>query len=247
MSVMQNFLCGRTVSLTEDERAHLEQLVSEIRRLPARTTLVDRNEALRASTMLVEGFMVRFIEDDGGRRQVVAFHVPGDFVDLHGFPLQRLDHSLATLTEAEVALVPHAALERLLIEAPDLGRKLWFSTLLDAAMHREWLFRLGRLEGPGRVAHFLAETDARLRPIGLSDGRNFALPVNQADLAEIVGITSIHVNRVLRTLREDGIAIIRRGGVEILDFDRLIRLAQFDPTYLYLKSPTSTGPRRGTE
>jgi CRP-like cAMP-binding protein len=239
---MRHFLGGRSVTLVDDERRRLEQLVASVRRFPSRTTLVDRNAALVTSTMLVEGFMVRFIADNEGERQVVAFHVPGDFVDLHGFPLERLDHSIATLTEVEVALVPHAALEGLLFEARDLSRKLWFATLLDAAMHREWLFRLGRLEGVGRVAHFLAETDARLRPIGLSDGRRFALPISQSDLAEIVGLTSIHVNRVLRTLREDGVAVFRQGQVDILDPDRLTQLGQFEGTYLYLTQDAAPGP-----
>ena len=95
--------------------------------------------------------------------------------------------------------------------------------------------RLGRLDGVGRVAHFFAETDARLRPLGLSDGSRFALPLNQTDLADIVGMTPIHVNRVLKTLREDGMAVFRGGQVDILDRDGLARAAQFDATYLYLE------------
>jgi CRP-like cAMP-binding protein len=189
--------------------------------------------------MLISGFMIRYIDDLKGHRQVVAFHVPGDFVDLHGYPLHRLDHSIATLTKAAIATVPHDALKRLTEADPELARKMWASTLLDAAMHREWLFCLGRLDALGRVAHFLAETNARLQAISLSDGSGYDLPITQTDLSEITGLTSIHVNRVLRSLRESGTCVFRSSRVEILDRGQLERIGQFDPTYLYLKPPVT--------
>ncbi|MBA2934457.1 Crp/Fnr family transcriptional regulator [Sphingomonas sp. CGMCC 1.13654] len=214
----------------------LERAVTERRRLPARSTLLERGDALRQSTMLINGFMIRYIDDLEGRRQVVAFHVPGDFVDLHGYPLEVLDHSIATLTEVEIANVPHSALKQLTDRDAEFARKLWASTLLDAAMHREWLFRLGRLDAGGRVAHFLAETNVRLGAIGRSDGSGFDLPITQTDLSEITGLTSIHVNRVLRMMREERICTFRSSRVEIADLERLERIAQFDPTYLYVKA-----------
>lgn len=233
---MDLFLRHRTVAkLSDEERAMLEQAVADRRRLPARATLVERGEALSHSTMLIAGFMIRYIDDFEGRRQIVAFHVPGDFVDLHGFPLKVLDHSIATLTETQIATVPHAALKRLTDADIEFARKLWASTLLEASTHREWLFRLGRLDAAGRVAHFLAETNARLGAIGLSDGTGYDLPVTQTDLAEITGLTSIHVNRVLRMMREEGVCTFRSSRVEIADLDRLERIGQFDPTYLYLE------------
>jgi len=236
MNAMDLFLRGRTVTLTDAERAALARSISEVRRVPARTTLVDRGERLHHSTMLVDGLMTRYIDDLEGGRQVVAFHVAGDFVDLHGYPLQTLDHSIMGLTDVTIGLVPHDAIDRLIEQDAQLGRKLWFSTLLDAAIHREWLFRLGRLDAIGRVAHFMVETEARLAAVGLSDGRSFALPITQTDLAEIVGLTPIHVNRVLRTLREEHICTFRSSRVDIADHPRLARLGQFDPTYLYLRA-----------
>jgi CRP-like cAMP-binding protein len=240
---MDLFLRRRTIAkLSDAERDMLEQAITERCRLPARATLLDRGEVLTHSTMLIAGFMIRYIDDLEGRRQVVAFHVPGDFVDLHGYPLQMLDHSIATLTEVEIALVPHPALKRLTDHDAEFARKLWASTLLDAAMHREWLFRLGRLDAVGRVAHFLAETNARLGAIDLSDGTGYDLPITQIDLSEITGLTSIHVNRVLRMMREERICTFRSSRVEIADLKRLERLAQFDSTYLYLE-PDVPGSR----
>jgi CRP-like cAMP-binding protein len=168
-----------------------------------------------------------------GNRQLVAIHVPGDFVDLHAFPLRKLDHDVATLTECTVAQFKHAEIEKLILTHPNLGKQLWFSTLLDAAMHREWIFRLGRLGAAGRVAHFFAETERRLRMVGMSDGQNFALPLQQSDIASACGITPVHANRVLRDLRERGIVTVGHGRVQISDLAALHREAEFDEQYLY--------------
>ncbi|MES2495798.1 MAG: Crp/Fnr family transcriptional regulator [Pseudomonadota bacterium] len=224
----------RQSALTDDERRCLEAAISDVRTIPAREIVIHARQQLTQSTLLVDGFLCRYQDDRNGLRQLVAVHVPGDFVDLHAYPLQALDHDVATLTEATIAMVPHSALDTILEERPMMARKLWYATLLDAAIHRAWLFRLGRLDAGGRIAHFLCETDARLQAVGLSDGRSFALGLTQTDLAEICGLTSVHINRVMRGLREEGIVSFRSSVVEILDPARLKRRAQFDSYYLYL-------------
>ena len=224
----------RGVHLDVGERARIEAAISEVQTLPPRTTIVRSGDQLQHSTLLIEGIMSRYIDDRRGLRQLVAVHVPGDFVDLHAFPLKVLDHDVATMTAATVAIVPHAQLDAIMHEMPHLTRKLWFATLLDAAIHRAWLFRLGRLDAIGRVAHFLCETNARLVSAGLSDGRRFALGINQTDLAEICGLTTVHVNRVMRHLREDRLCVFRSSLVELLDPERLTKRGQFDPAYLYI-------------
>ena len=232
--ITEKFLKGRQgVELDYEERAAIEQAVSEVRIIPARTLLVEAGKPLRHSVLIVEGMMCRYIADRDGVRQLVGLHLPGDFIDLHSYILNRLEHDIASLTEARIAIVPHDRL-RPLVALPELGRKLWFSTLLDAAMHRAWLFRLGRLDAMGRVAHFLCETDARLRAVGMSDGRRFALDLTQTDLGEICGVTSIHMNRILRQLREGGLCTYRQSFVEMIRSDLLARRGQFDAAYLYL-------------
>lgn len=228
----------RGVQLERDERQRLEASISEVLTLPPRTTLVRAGVRLTQSALLIEGFMSRYIDDRQGLRQLVAVHVPGDFVDLHAYPLQVLDHDVASITAATVAIVPHAALDVIAEEAPGLVKKLWFATLLDAAIHRAWLFRLGRLDAVGRVAHFLSETNTRLMSAGLSDGRRFALGLTQNDLAEICGLTSVHVNRVMRQLREERLCTFRSSLVELDDPERLARRGEFNPAYLYI-GPTS--------
>jgi CRP-like cAMP-binding protein len=221
------------------ERERLEAGIVEVRALEARQVIVRAGTPLRHSMLLIEGIMSRYIDDRNGLRQLVAIHVPGDFVDLHAYPLQTLDHDVATMTSAKVAVVPHSQLDAIILQSPALGRKLWFATLIDAAIHRAWLFRLGRLDAVGRVAHFLCETNMRLVAAGLSDGRRFALPLTQTDLSEICGLTNVHVNRVLRQLREERLCVFRSSLVEITDPAELVVRGQFDPSYLYIDTQAS--------
>ena len=229
----------RGVRLDSDERARLEAAISDVRSLEPRTTIVRAGEKLSQSTLLIEGFLSRYIDDRNGLRQLVAVHVPGDFVDLHGYPLKELDHDVASMTAATVAIVRHDRLDAITRELPELARKLWFATLIDASIHRAWLFRLGRLDALGRVSHFLCETNARLASAGLSDGNRFALGGTQNDIAEICGLTNVHVNRVMRQLREQRLCVFRSSLVEILDLEHLTARGQFDPDYLYIEAPVS--------
>ncbi len=206
----------------------------EERRVPARQTLVRHGETLDVSMLCLEGIISRFLDDSGGRRQLLSIHFAGDFVDLHAFPLKSLDHDVGTLTDVRLAIVSHADLEGLQWERPQIMRKLWLATLLDSALHRKWVWRLGRLRAVSRVAHFFCECHARLTGVGLSDGTVFHLGLTQADLADISGLTVVHTNRVLRELRERELATFRDGTVEISDLAGLWKLAQFEPSYLYL-------------
>lgn len=237
------FLMGRgRGAMTVEQRQTIESAMSEVKALPPRHTLVVRGQAIHSSTLLLEGFMCRYMDDRDGHRQLVAVHVPGDFVDLHGFPMHRLDHDVATLGPARIGVFPHETLKRVTADDPQLTRTLWFSTLLDAAMHREWIFRLGRLGADGRVAHLLSELHARLAMVGLARDGRFELAMTQADLAEACGITGVHVNRVLRTLRERGLVTFRSGVVEIADLVALHLCAEFTPDYLYGDHAALGGP-----
>lgn len=230
----RRFLLGRARDALSDEERHvLEQSIASVKVIPARTTTQRRGELVNQSSLLVEGFMCRYLDDRNGHRQLVSMHVPGDFVDLHGFPMKRLDHDIATLGPCTVAYFDHRTLADIQIRYPRLTRWLWFSTLLDAAIHREWVFRLGRLGAEGRVAHFFCELNARLAMVDLAADGRFYLPATQADVAEACGITGVHANRVLRLMRERNLATFRGGEVRILDPKRLTALAEFDPVYLY--------------
>lgn len=228
------FLLGRGRDrMTIEEQRVLEGSASSIKDYPARHHLVRRGEPVVMSMMLIDGYVTRYMDDREGYRQLVSVHIPGDFVDLHGFPTGRLDHDIGTLGPVRMALFEHQTLVEITERYPRLTRFLWFATLTDAAMHREWIFRLGRLGADGRLAHFFCELYARLNMVGLAQNGIFELPLTQPDLAEACGLTGVHVNRTLRSLREQGLLLFRNGLVEILDQRGLSAVAEFESDYLY--------------
>lgn len=228
-------LAGRRIApLTAAESGKLERAIIEVRSVGARTILTRKGEVLETSSILLKGFLSRHVDDRRGHRQFVSLQVPGDLVDFHSYPMRFLDHDVAALSDAQVALIPHSAIAAITRADAGLARKIWFATLLDAALHRGWIFRLGRLDAPARVCHFFAETAARLQAIGLGTQKHFPLPITQTDLGEACSLTGVHTSRVLKALRGAGICTFRDGEVHIGDPSALIRMAQFDPTYLYL-------------
>jgi CRP-like cAMP-binding protein len=221
--------------LTGEEEEVLRGSMSEIREYPEGRTIVRTGATLSASTLLVEGIVCRYKDLADGQRQIMELHVAGDFVDLHGFLLKQLDHNVGTMTPVKVASFPHDALRGITETHPHLGRMLWFSTLLDAAIHREKILSIGRRSALARIAHIFCELLVRLRIVGLADDKGFDLPLTQADLADVTGLTSVHVNRMLKKLRDEDLLTFRGGTVTIGDWDRLQRVAEFDPSYLHLE------------
>ena len=227
-------LRARDLVSAEEEQV-LRDAVAEVRELPAGRVLVRAGTILSESTLLFDGLVCRYKDLADGQRQIMEIHVPGDFLDLHGFLLKRIDHNVAAMTPVRFALVPHDALRRITEHYPHLTRILWFSTLLDAALHRQKIISIGRRSAAARIAHVLCELYVRLSLIGLASDCRYKLPVKQADLADATGLTPVHVNRMLRKLRNDGIVTFRGGEVVIHDWERLQRLAEFDRTYLHLE------------
>jgi len=227
------FLQGRLRhAITEREQALLESLIVGTDELQGESLLLKRGDFCDFSTMLIEGHMLRTVHEDG-ERCVVGYQVPGDFVDLHAFALKRLDHDLMIIGTAKVGYVPHERLRKVLEEEPHLARIFWFSTLLDAAIHREWIMKSQQLRAMGRLAHLFAELWYRLRMVGLGKSTGFQTPLNQIHLGQICGMSTVHVNRTLRDLREGGVVEFRRGRITILDGEKLKQLGKFEPSYLY--------------
>ncbi|MBC9033824.1 Crp/Fnr family transcriptional regulator [Sphingomonas sp. JC676] len=222
--------------VTAEEERVLRALVAEVREVPAKATVIRARQRLTTSTLLLEGLMCRYKDLSEGQRQISELHVAGDFVDLHSFTLKRLDHNIMALTACKIAVVPHERLRALSHDHPHLTRLYWFTTNMDAAVHREWELSLGRRSAVARIAQLLAEMHVRLGLVGLTDGLEFRLPLTQVDLAECVGLTPVHVNRTLKLLREDGAVDMQRGRVRILDLARLHAIAEFNPDYLYLEN-----------
>lgn len=221
--------------VSADEEAILRDSVSATRDVGADVTVVHADVDLVVSTILLDGLMCRYKDLQNGERQITELHVPGDFVDLHSFPLKRLDHNVMSLVPSRIAIVPHDRIQAITETRPHLTRLLWFMTTLDAAIHREWQLSLGRRTSLARIAHVLCELHARLEIVGMTDGNRYRLPLTQVDLAECLGLTPIHVNRTLRELRSRNLVTFRSKTVMIDDFDGLRQVAEFTPDYLFIE------------
>lgn len=221
--------------VSEAEEATLREALGQIKDFAADQVVIRAFQDLSVSVLLLDGFMCRFKDLRDGGRQISELHVPGDFVDLHGFTLKSLDHNIGTLTPCRIAEFPHERLKAITEEHPHLTRLLWLSTNIDAAIHREWELSLGRRSALSRLAHLFCELHLRLDVIGFTDGLTYHLPLTQADLAECLGLTSVHINRTLKELRETGVVEFRGGRVSINDWPRLREIAEFDPRYLNLE------------
>jgi len=224
----------RIPRISEEDVRRLEESVERTASFRTRQVIVRENVPLTQCTLVLEGFVERYKDTAEGKRQILAIHLPGDFVDLHSYPLKRLEHSVAALTSTKVAIVPHAAVRALTETSAALTELLWRSTMIDAAVNREWIVSLGTRAADVRLAHLFCELFVRMGRIGMARGNTFPLPMTQIDLGDATGLTAVHVNRMLRRLRNNGLVEARQGEIEILDWQALQDFADFDPSYLFL-------------
>ncbi len=219
--------------LSVDEEGALRGMRWSERRFERNQVMVRNGEELDHSMLLLSGFAVRSKIAGDGARQIVETNIAGDFIDLHGFILKRLEHEISAASRCDIALAPHEELRRVTDALPRLGRVLWFQTLVDAAIHREWMLVLGKKRSRARIAQFFCEMHSRLGLVGLTSPEGYELPFSQEELADITGMTPVHLNRCLKELRDSGLVTFRNGRVDLHDLDRLTREAQFDPAYLH--------------
>ncbi|UUL83257.1 Crp/Fnr family transcriptional regulator [Sphingomonas qomolangmaensis] len=183
--------------------------------------------------VMLEGWAARYkILPDGGR-QIMAFMLPGDFCDIHIAVLEAMDHSIVTLTKAKVASLPRQQMEALVEARPAITRAFWWSQLVDQGVLRAWIVSMGRRKAQERVAHLMCELYIRMHNIGLATDNQCEMPLTQVVLADAVGLTPVHVNRVLQALRQAEVMDLRSGSLTILDPAKLARIAGFDANYLH--------------
>ena len=222
-------------SLTAEERAALLRLPMRLQTVPPRHDIVVEGDTPSESCLVVEGFVCRYNLTAEGKRQIHSFHIPGDIPDLQSLHLTVMDHSLGTISASKLAFMAHEDLRRLIRDHPRLGDLFWRDTLIDAAVFRQWMVSMGRRSAYSHMAHLMCELLVRLRAVELVEDHTFKLPVTQVDLADALGLSPVHVNRVLQELRGNGLITLRGGAVHVLDWDGLQQAGEFDPTYLHLK------------
>ncbi|MBA3446626.1 MAG: Crp/Fnr family transcriptional regulator [Pseudaminobacter sp.] len=226
---------SRRDQLSAEERGILSEIVSRERTFAAGEEIVREGSTPTESCLILEGFAARSNLLGDGKRQLSALHVAGDFIDLHSLLLRTMDHSVVALTQCRIGLVPHRSLMQVTLASPHLTRLLWMITVIDAAAHRAWVVGLGRRSPLQRLAHLLCEVFLRLQAVGLTQDRAFHFPITQQQIADMMGVSLVHVNRTLQELRGTGFISWREQTVTISNWERLQELAEFDPTYLSLE------------
>ena len=222
--------------ISPDEIEALQKALEPPKTIAAGSDIVREHTRPLHSTLLISGFSARYSTLADGARQITEINVPGDFIDLHSLLLTQMDHGVVALTECVVAEAPHSRLIDITERHPHLSRLLWLDTIIDAAIHRQWLVAMGRRSGLGHLAHLVCELYLRLQAVGQTGDLTFDLPLTQAVLGDALGLSTVHVSRLISELRGEGVINWSGGRIDILDWRRLAEIAEFDPTYLRLQS-----------
>lgn len=224
---------GRFVDLGDEEREAVAALTSARRIARANETLIHEGTCANRVYLIVKGVGFRYRYLPNGRRQILGFLLPGDLCDTQFVILNESDHNIGLLCDTEIATVSPSALMSAMVQYPRIERALLMMALVESAMLREWLLNVGQRDACQKLAHFFCETSARFN--ALADRRvdqRFDIPLTQLDLADAMGLTVVHVNRVLQQFRRDGLINWSRRHFDIVDWSRLEQIAGFDPAYL---------------
>ena len=219
--------------LPSDDRKLLDEIIKLSFKVPADQELIREGDKPENVHVILSGLACRSQLLRNGRRQITAFLLPGDFCDLHIFILKTMDHDISTLAPSTVVRVPRARVLEL-TQRPGIARALWWTTLVDEATLRAALVNLGQRSAEERIAHLLCELHLRMLSVGLAEDGKFSLPLTQAELADSTGISIVHANRCIQSLRSKKLIVFSGKTLSIVDIDGLRNLAEFDSRYLHL-------------
>jgi CRP-like cAMP-binding protein len=221
--------------LSNEEKQALLDLPLTVKVFEADSDIVRDGDRPTECCLVLSGFVCRYKLLPEGRRQIMGFYIPGDTPDLQSLHLNVMDYSISALVTSSIALIPHESLRSCLERHPGLAAAFWRDTLIDAAMFREWMIGMGRRSAYQRIAHLLCELHVRLKAVGLTRDSGYELPVTQSELGDALGLSTVHVNRVLQDLRNEGLIVLHGGTLYIPDWEALQAAGDFDPTYLHFK------------
>ncbi len=220
--------------LDEEDRRCFFALPFEIRKIDAHRHIVREGDRVAGVSLIISGLAFRHKVTVEGARQILSVHISGDFVDLESSLLQVADHNVQTLTHCEIAVVPREAVIGLIDTHGRLARAMWIDTLIDASVFREWIVNVGRRDARSGTCHLLCEFARRLESVGLGEASGYELPMTQEQLADALGITPVHVNRVLKDLDREGLIVRNTRFVRLPNWEALRKAAGFTDFYLHL-------------
>src|SRR6202789_2665568 len=221
-------------ALSEEESTAVVDSCRDVRDVGAREDVISQGDRTGGVKLLLDGFACRYKMLEDGRKQIVAYFVPGDLCDLRVFILQRMDHSIGGIAPSLVATIAPDNVLKLMHTYPALTRALWWSTLVEEAIAREWIVNVGQRNALERTAHLFCELLYRFRAVGLNEGLSCTLPLTQVELAETLGLSPVHVNRTLQELRRQKLITLEGGTLTIQDLEALKEVSFFNPDYLHL-------------
>lgn len=219
--------------LFAEDRAAVMELPFTRKSFNKDTYLMREGESAADCTLLIKGFAYRQKLVRNGLRQIIAFHIPGEFVDLENCLLRAADHNVQALNRVEAALIPKAALVDLMTRHPAVGKAMWIDTLIDSSVFREWVVNVGRRDARMRIAHLLCELALRLEASGQGIADAYGFPVTQEQLADATGLTPVHTNRTLQALRREGLISLSAQTLTVLDWEGLRDAGDFSERYLH--------------
>ena len=222
-------------ALSYQERQAIERLPVRIHNLEAQQDIVRDGDQPTHCCLILDGWACRYKLLSEGKRQILSFHVAGDILDLQSLHISTMDHGAATLKRAVVAFIPHESLRDLTARHPGIASIFMHDMLIDAAIFRAWLVSMGRRTSYEHVAHLFCELYLKLQAVGLAGDYRCPLPLTQTDIADALGLTSVHVNRVLKEMRGRTLITLRSQTLVIEAWDELLRISEFDPGYLHLE------------
>ncbi len=221
--------------LPEEDKRTLESLTASARSVASHNDLIREGDSPTEVQLVLEGLACRYKVLPDGKRSIFAYLVPGDFCDLNIFILKEMDHNIMTLSPCTVATIPRLQVLKL-SERPAIARALWWATLVDEATLREWLVNIGQRDAETRIGHLFCEMHLRLASVGLATDGEFVLPLTQSEIGDTMGLSTVHVNRTLQSLRTKGAIAFKNGRVVIPDIKRLAQACQFNPNYLHIET-----------
>ncbi|MBZ9678274.1 Crp/Fnr family transcriptional regulator [Mesorhizobium sp. ES1-1] len=227
----------RISSLREPDLAVLRGIPIHEKEFQANQDLVLEGDRPSHSFVLVDGLVGSTKYTGDGKRQITSFFVTGDIPDLHGLHLPVMDCTFSTLTPSRVGFMRHDSLRAICDQHPRIAAAFWRSTLIDAAIYREWVTNVGRRDAFTRIAHILCELIYRLRAVGRIDDHIADIPITQAALGDAVGLSTVHVNRTLQELRHKGLIETSGAQTRVQNWPNLVRAGDFNPTYLHNRDP----------
>jgi CRP-like cAMP-binding protein len=224
---------SRFAILDEADVAELTRATAKARSVGPRQDLIREGDKPGPVFVILDGWAFRYKILPSGTRQVLAFLMPGDSCDLHIGLLEEMDHSIQTVTKVSYVTVERVAMDDMMDRRRSIAKAMYVGQLVDEGIMRAWITSMGRRASAERVAHLMCELYLRARNIGLIEEAQLQVPLSQSLLADSLGMTAVHLNRVLKKLRVEGAMTLKRGSLTITDPSKLAQIAGFDENYLH--------------